>query len=534
MSFTKEEQETLDALLLARESEQVREDRERLPLSLKSFVKDAWSSVEPEIPFIDNWHIDAICAHLEACSDGDIQRLQIWVPRASMKSRLVSTLWHAWEWTRNPSLRYFSLSYDLRLSGRLAADSRNLMMKSWYQARWGDTFSFTREGERYYANDHGGTRLATAPGSSALGEHGHRILIDDPINVQDAEADSRIVLEQTNEWYDAVVPGTRLPGFAEVIIMQRLHERDLAAYVLDYAQWTVLCLPERYERDHPYVWRGDRINGTVKGRLKGTDLAAGDPRKEGQLLWPARRDERASNEMAASLKQFRAAGQMQQRPASKEGELLKRNWWRFYDPKWRDETKLYPRFQMVVISVDTPLKDKQSNDFVAIQAWGVTGADRYLLDLRKGKMNYGQAKRAIKEMSQHMRRTFSYCAHYVLIENAGYGPELITELKREIPGVTKISAQAEGDKVMRATAASDVLESGNCWLPGVALGADGTGGPDEGKCPADIVDFINSCAGFPNASHDDDVDAWSQCQNWLRSRQTAPSRTWSSFRQRRR
>ena len=41
--------------------------------------------------------------------------------------------------------------------------------------------------------------------------------------------------------------------------------------------------------------------------------------------------------------------------------------------------------------------------------------------------------------------------------------------------------------------------------------------PDEARCPADVVDFIDSCAIFPNGRNDDDVDAWSQCMNWLRS-----------------
>ena len=57
--------------------------------------------------------------------------------------------------------------------------------------------------------------------------------------------------------------------------------------------------------------------------------------------------------------------------------------------------------------------------------------------------------------------------------------------------------------------------------------------PDEKRFPADVVDFIDSAAMFPNAKNDDDVDAWSQCMNWLRSRTAAPSRTWSSFKQKR-
>ena len=222
---------------------------------------------------------------------------------------------------------------------------------------------------------------------------------------------------------------------------------------------------------------------------------------------------------------------MQQRPAATEGEILKRHWWRFYHPNLFSDPKnreRWPKFRSVVQSVDTPLKDKESNDLVAIQAWGVLGADRYLLDLKKGHMSAPQAKRAIVEQARFVRTRFR-CAHHVLIENAGYGVELYDELKRELTGVQKITRGTDGDKVLRAEYASSDLQSGNCFLPGYREGADEYSLPDERRCPAEVVDFIDSCATFPNGKYDDDVDAWSQCMNWLRSRSAAPARTWSSF-----
>src|ERR1041385_8128441 len=96
------------------------------------------------------------------------------------------------------------------------------------------------------------------------------------------------------------------------------------------------------------------------------------------------RDEEASNALAKTLTSFRVAGQLQQRPASREGELLKKEWWRFYNPTIRAQEKwekLNKKFTMIVISVDTPQKDKDTNDNISIQCWGIHGADRYLLDL---------------------------------------------------------------------------------------------------------------------------------------------------------
>ena len=177
--------------------------------------------------------------------------------------------------------------------------------------------------------------------------------------------------------------------------------------------------------------------------------------------------------------------------------------------------------------LDTPLKDKESNDNVAIQCYGVRGADRYLVDLRLGKMSFSPTKRQIKEMSQWARKTWRSASHYCLIENAGFGPELIIDLKREITGVIKIDAGAEGNKVQRAISACDALESGNVYLPG--HGPPWQPALNEALCEGDIADFIANLALFPNGRHDDDVDAWSQAMNWLRSRTWEPIRTSNPF-----
>lgn len=221
-----------------------------------------------------------------------------------------------------------------------------------------------------------------------------------------------------------------------------------------------------------------------------------------------------------------------------EGDALKRAWWRYFDPRLlrNDRNGRIEigngeiKFQWVIVSADTPLKDKESNDNVAIQVWGVDKANRYLLDAENRKMSFDQAKRAIREKAIWARRNWR-CQHRVLIENAGMGPDLIVDLKREIGGVEKVKANLLGNKGQRALAASGDLETGNCFLPG-RMKSDGTG-PDESQCPAFVVSLVDECALFQldgsHDSHDDQVDAWSQTMNWLRERQTAPARTWSSF-----
>lgn len=517
----------LDAMRVERNRRQIEEDQERLPQSLHDFIQAAFPVVKKKRPFKDNWHIQAICAHLEAVTRRDIERLQIWVPPGTMKSMSTHVFWPAWEWTQQPWLRYWCASHSLGLVWRHCQDTVTLLEDEWFTDRWGHLFTLTSAAKSAYSNDQGGTRFTTAPKSEGVGQHGDRIIIDDLLDAGDAESTTRAVLDFTNDWYDATVAGRKETDAREVLIMQRLHENDIAAHALEVGDWTVLCLPERFEEGHDYAWRGDRVVPAVAERLWGTGLAEGDPRSEGELIWPDHRDEKASEEYARRLKSFRAAGQLQQRPAAREGLLLLRSWWRFYDPKIREKeewSKIGP-FGMIVQTVDTPLKDKEQSDNVAIQVWGVKGADRYLLDLRLGKMNYPTAKRQIKEMAVWARRTWPNVRHNLLIENQGYGVEMIIDLKRELPGVQKIVPGPDGSKIQRAEAASDALESGNVFVPGY--------GPpthpefNEAMSPADVVGMINNFALFPNAAHDDDVDAWSQCMNWLRSRSATPAR-WAS------
>jgi predicted phage terminase large subunit-like protein len=313
----------------------------------------------------------------------------------------------------------------------------------------------------------------------------------------------------------------------KIVIGQRIHTKDLIGYLLsddeNARDWVHLCLPALYEKKHPYRY-------PVQRKLSSGRVIQGDlRRKENEPLAPSYMDLATLRDATRDMTSHVFSGQYQQRPAPREGAILKREWWRFYDPRHRGVPDKLPRFGMVVLSVDTPQKDKETSDNVAITCWGIAGADRYLLDIEMQRMNYGKAKRRVLEMTNWARKLWPNCAHFILIENAGYGVELIVDLRREVTGVTKISPAKDGDKVMRAESASDSLESSNVFLPGVSLQQDGTGGMNERESPADIVAFVNSCALFPYGSHDDDVDSWSQAMNWLRGRSQSPARTASAL-----
>ena len=383
-------------------------DRELSSRSLKEFVKSGWTVVEPATPFVEGFHIDAIVEHLEGITRGEIRNLVINVPPRHMKSLLVSVFWPAWEWIRWPQRRWLFSSYAAQLSTRDSLKCRRLIESLWYRNNWGDKFTLTSDQNTKgrFDNDKTGYRLATSVGGAATGEGGDRIICDDPHNVQEAE--SNAIRESTVDWWDTVM-STRLNDpktAAKVIVMQRCHQLDFSGHVLEQGGWKHLCLPAEYE-----------------GPRRETVLGWKDPRTEvGELLWPEQFGPKELEELKRSMGSYAAAGQLQQRPSPAEGGILKRAWWKYY--------RVAPqRFDEMIQSWDCAFKDTASSDYVVGQVWGRIGADKYLLDQVRGRMDCPTTIRAVKRLSEKWPKAVAK-----LVEDKANGPAVIAMLRHEVEG----------------------------------------------------------------------------------------------------
>ncbi len=254
--------------------------------TLWEFVRSAWHVLEPAHPFVDNWHVGAICDLLEAVSRGEIQNLLINIPPRHMKSLLVSVFWPCWEWgpRRRPDLRYINSSYASNLSIRDNVKSRTLIQSGWYQAQWGSVFRL-RDDQNVkvkFENYQGGFRLASYVGGGT-GEGGDRLICDDPNNVTDVESD--VIRNTCNEWWDLQMYNriTNVKTATRVMIMQRTHQADLSGHVLETGGWTHLRLPTRFEP-------AKRCTVTY---AEGTKTWTDPRKKQGDLLNPALWDEGA-------------------------------------------------------------------------------------------------------------------------------------------------------------------------------------------------------------------------------------------------
>jgi hypothetical protein len=211
--------------------------KERCQDNLLAFVEHHWSVVEPAVHLRKGYLLESICDHLQAVTDGYIRRLLINVPPGCTKSLLTDCFWPAWEWgPRNrPHERYLCVSYASHLTERDNERCLNVIRCDRYQKLWGGRFSLLTHsaGRVKFTNDKTGWKLASSVGGTVLGERGSRIILDDPNSTSDIESDA--TRYRTELFFSEVLPD-RLGNLEEdaiVIIMQRLHERDVSGVALD-------------------------------------------------------------------------------------------------------------------------------------------------------------------------------------------------------------------------------------------------------------------------------------------------------------
>jgi len=469
--------------------------------------------MRPAVQFKDNWHIGAICEHLQAVSEGQITRLIINVPFRTAKSTICSVAWPAWEWIHRPTIKWLCGSYAEKLAIRDNLAMRRLIQSNWYQERWGrgynltdnsdwgdpDGFELTGDQNQKvrFENDRSGYRIAFGASSGVMGDGGDRVLIDDWHDRQGAHSDKE--REASLVTFDEAV-FTRLNDPIVdpiVIVMQRLHENDLSGHLLAAGGYQHLLIPMRYEPE----------------RSKVTVIGWKDPRKvAGELMHPARFPEAYVADIERK-NPYMAAGQLQQRPAPSEGGILKRAWWQFWDDlpaKFDEEIQSWDLGGRIVDthrSKSSRGSGSDSANYTAGQAWGRVGANCYMKPEQVyAQLDFAREVEKILDFSNRHRGA-------ILIENKANGPSVIATLKDKIPGVTPVNP--DGDKTARAQAVSPYIASGNVWLPNPY---DAQGNPRADR--EWVLLFIENCASFPNGSnppgsHGDDVDAMTQAIHHL-------------------
>lgn len=486
-------------------AETIEEDREAiLEGGLLEFTRRAWHEIESST-FRENWHHGLVAEHLEAVTCGAMKRLIINEPPGCSKTLMCSVLWNAWAWTVDPDLRWIYATYSTGLSRRDAVKTRNLIDSEWYRARW-PHLAIPRQNTRSatdFANNLGGWRFSTTPGGPATGRHPDIQVVDDPMKPKDAKNKGGMIgakLEEINTWWRETMPSRARDQatLRRVIVMQRLHDLDLAGEMIREGGWEHLRLPMRFESS-------DRARTFVF--MDGARVPfAEDPRtQDGELLDPVRFPENVVAELETKgMGPGVAAAQLQQRPAQAGGNIFKTPW---FHKRWRT----LPAKAIFLQSWDFRFKEaSDSGDWVVGGVWCVEDANIYAVDQVRGRWSFLESLREVAALTLRYPQ-----AKLKLVENKANGPAVVNVMRQKIQGLVLV--EPHGGKNDRAIGVTDLWEAGNVWLPeGNTPIILSTGEQLPASAPW-VPGFILEHLAFPKAVNDDQVDQATQALDRLRS-----------------
>jgi predicted phage terminase large subunit-like protein len=464
-------------------------DAEIARRSFAEFTQQAWHIIEPAKPLVWNWHMQAMCDHAQALLEKRLGTFNLLynVPPGTSKSTIICVMMTPWWWLHQPGWRAQFASGNEVVSLRDSKKCRDIIESHWYKASFQTDWLLARDqnAKGHYINTAKGERRATTAGAGVTGTRYDCLVIDDPLDAQDAH--SKAIRDHINfNWYDAAFSNrvNDENGSNRILIMQRLHEDDLTGHVLELEKktgqrvWTQVVLPQEFD---------------PKRRCVTPEINFADPRtEEGELLFPARFDTAFLVRAKVDLASAGYAGQHQQEPSAKDGNIFKRG----------HEQYVYPAdvsdITRTVISWDTAFKEGQQNDYCVSLVMQLFKRGILIRDCVREKMSYPTLKATAKAQAAAVVARWGVEA--VLIEDTSSGQSLVQEMRGDTV-LPLVAVKPQGDKVVRANSVVPTWEAKRVFF----LLDEATGLP-----PPWLADFLTELHTFPNAMHDDQVDAFTQ------------------------
>lgn len=443
--------------------------------SFFNFFCEFWDTIESE-ELILNWHIKYLCNELQDLSRYIITReakpydLIINIPPGTTKSRICTIMWPAWLWTQDASLRIITNSYSADLAEDHSSKSRDIILSPKYRRLFPEVrLRSDRAALSNYETRSKGARYTTSTGGTVTGKHAHVIINDDPLNP--GQADSEAMRKAAND--HTATLATRKVDKANtptVTIMQRLHEEDVAGYLLSQKGNNIkhICLPaELSDEVRPAELKQYYADG---------------------LLDPVRLPRETLSEQKIALGTRKYAGQYDQTPFDKEGNIIKRDWFPITaNQSLQQVVQQAQRQRGVHFYIDTAYTTNTKNDPTGVIAVCDDGNSLLIIDAVKVYLEFPEL---CKWLPNYVRQMGYNHKSTVRIEPKANGLSLIQQLRRYTQlNIVAIDTPTTS-KVERANAASPTLEAQRVKLMAGVWNAG----------------YLDEMAGFPTAKHDEYVD----------------------------
>jgi phage terminase large subunit-like protein len=441
---------------------------------------DFWCFVELMFPvlypgqeLVYAGYLELIATLLMRVGQRKFRNVVINLPPRHMKSALASILYPAWRLGCDPTVKFICISYGDDLAHDLSAQTRKIMRSPLYKHIFPLTV-LDKTAMDYIRTTKGGYRYATAVGSDITGFGADEIIIDDPVQPEDALSER--VKQQLRDWVNSSVY-TRLNDPSKgalVLVMHRLAPDDLAGTIEPSADF-VLKLPLIAETTENYTYQGRTVMR----------------REPGEPLNPGRASVSEIEKLKNRIAPHVFASQYQQRPAtSGTGYCSIERLARYAEA---------PPFELIVHSWDIA-STKGGGDWTVCAKFGLAkdsdGRDiLYLIGVVRMQVELPDVREAIIAHD-----LLDKPAIIVLDGNGiGRGPYQdlwAKEFRHLLAGESMTSSASDNLKIRRFSEGLFSLYDGLVRLPNAMPGRA-------------LETLLAEIAAFPDGKHDDQVDALS-------------------------
>ena len=433
-------------------------------------------------------HIHVIADRLQKVESGEIKRLMVFLPPRSSKSVICSKLFPAWYVGRHPQHEILTVSHSDQLASDFGRSVRDLVNFDLFNTVFPDVTlrSDVRAAGKWKTNQ-GGTYYAAGVRSQIAGRGAHVAILDDVMSEEDSfsETGRRYV----KEWYPSGLRTRIMPNGSIVIINTRYHEDDLCGWLL--RQESQIELENKWEVIKIPAWVDEPSSKLLNLPVGSSYFPEWKP---SEILKNDEEEIKASNGSRYWESLY------MQNPVPDTGGIIKKKWIQWWD---YDEP---PACDYIIQTYDTAFSTKTTADFSVIQTWGIfehmetdsTGRENWVSNLillgnEKGRFDYPALRTKAQELYDYHK------PDVCIIEKKASGQSLIQDLRRA--GLPVLDYIPDRDKTARVYAATPMMEAGRVWLP-------------KGHEWSD--DLYGEAITFPNARHDDQVDAMTMAIHYMK------------------
>ncbi len=418
--------------------------KKKLLASYQDFVEFSFPLIENGTKWINANHHHIMIDTIQKVIDGIIPRLILNVPPRFSKTILTTTLLNAYAMVRSPNVcNNMTVSFNSNVLNDEGKKVRDLMNNQTFR-RVFDTKLFSDKISKvdFQLTAGAQTKMFTTfgqiTGCSAgamfpqqIDEFGDTIpppfagvmSLDDTLKPADARTSKR---ETVNDlWANTLVSRLATAWTPVIIIMQRVHENDMAGFMLrggSGEKWHHLLI--KADTTEPVTMR----NYDFEKYPFGIPVCYGNSPEDGLKhwiptgpTWPMRKDRKELDAWKASSP-YDYSAQADQSPTVAGGTVFKEEWIHYYE-------QLPDDIKYVRIYGDTAQKTDEQHDYSCFQAWAYSPTQGiFLIDMIHGKWEAPELKKVFCDFYRRnkritMTRKSSYRLQSAKIEDKIFVPK---------------------------------------------------------------------------------------------------------------